>query len=573
MLSTAAPGASPTSARTATTWFFLDVVGAELVILPERAGAVGHARIVLVDAASGAVLKTVEGPAAATTSVAMAEHPRLSDVGLRLFQRDGARWSEIAKVKQITQSGDEEVHVIDPRLWGIQEDCVVSVRDVQRRINLIRELVPAHTALTRILRFPDGRKLQLDFHEPGARPGNVGKRMLPPLRLVPLAQRGAPDPAAVKVSGRLAVSVRRDVTVAPLRLSSAGRGGLATNGLIGAWEGGNPVLEAMEYVLGRQRYQFDAPPSELPPLDDRVVIYAGSPHASWGHFLTQGLSRLWFALQRPDVPLLWDASRLEPYQQRVLDALGITNQSLFLRHTSRFAEVLFPYPGLAIGDFVEPEFGRAIGRIRPAQVVPGKRLFVTRARLGTTRGTQNSGQAHHLESILGSYGFEAFAPEEHPLEVQLEELTSAETVIGVEGSAFHTLLLVQGQIETRFWAFTRHRAGGGVFQHIKDAKRLRYETLNFVRSASDGARGSLDLDLEALDDALRATDGLTSNLSALDPHLEQPFTHQTSFSAHLSNTQVTMTGTELDMSVAAHLVRADAASHAKQIEKLIASYV
>ncbi|MEE3703903.1 glycosyltransferase family 61 protein, partial [Pasteurella multocida] len=192
---------------------------------------------------------------------------------------------------------------------------------------------------------------------------------------------------------------------------------------------------------------------------------------------------------------------------------------------------------------------RAVGRVEPSAQIAGKRLFISRSGLDAS----SSEHEVQLDQLVSRFGFSIFRPEQHTVREQLDEMSSAEVVLGMEGSAFHTPLLLRDPVLTRFWALTRHRAGTGVFEHIRRAKGLRYETLNFLGSAKlGGHRSPLNLDLEALEDALDHTDGFTRNLQHLHDRVEQPWPGQTSFENHLRHAQARQTRAE-DAITRAHL--------------------
>lgn len=535
------------------TWFIIDRWKAMVVAIPSLRGVDCDALVSVCRTSGKEIVAAYSVVAGGSVSIDLSPYARLFEFGLRLQRRVAGGWESVGEIQSLASTPDSEVHRITPLDWGVEGKCIVSLRDVQQNRSVLRVTVPAKASVTRVIDFPDGRKLQFDLLEPDVGAG-AGKRLVPPMRLVPHAQRGLPDSRPITIAGGLRVSRRLDVVLAPLELASAG-GPLATRGTIGAWARGEPIVEAMEYTLGRQRYQFSAMPTEVPSEVSGPVIYAGPTHGSWGHFLTQGLSRLWYAMRHPDVPILWDARVFPPYHQQVLDLLGISNPQLLLTEATRFSEVFFPYPGLSLGDYVLPEFAREVGVVRPDAIVPGKRILLTRARLGQGRGAATSEGPSDLESVAAAHGFTMFAPEEHSPTQQLRELSSAETVLGIEGSAFHTLLLLSGPIETRYWALTRHRGGSGVFQHIKDAKGLRYETLNFLGHGRVSARSAISLDLTELDNVLDATDGLSARLHKVEPYLEQPARSQTSFLPHIQNTQVRLTALEEAMSTVAEALR------------------
>ena len=305
------------------------------------------------------------------------------------------------------------------------------------------------------------------------------------------------------------------------------------SGCLGVWSEGEPVVEAMEFAMRRQRYIFQP----VPPVPDRHfnrLIYLGPPHGSYGHFLTQGLSRAWYALAHPDVPVVWDASRLPGgYAREILDLVGLRNEHVFLGVPLHADEVIFPFPGICVGDYVLPEFTRVIGRVEPSRVIKGKKLYISRSGIANHRAN-----AEGLDEIVVRHGFQIYCPEEYPMRDQLAEMSSAQVVLGIEGSAMHSVLLLRDPVETSFWSLARHRRGKGVYGHIKAAKSLRYETLDFYSALCQSAHDELKLDLSALDEALAATDGLTTNLEWLAERVMNEQDPPTSFAVHLNNCQI-----------------------------------
>jgi hypothetical protein len=302
-------------------------------------------------------------------------------------------------------------------------------------------------------------------------------------------------------------------------------------GYLGAWSDGEAAPEAMEFAMRRQRYVFQ-PVSPVPNRHFDRLIYLGSPHGSYGHFLTQGLSRAWYALAHPEAPVVWDAPRLSGgYMQEILDLIGLRNEAVFLDTPLHADEVIFPFPGICVGDYVLPEFAQAIGRVEPSRMIDGKKLFISRS-------GENRANAEDLDEIAARHGFQIYQPEKHSVRDQLAELSSARVVLGIEGSAMHSVLLLRDPVETSFWSLARHRGGGGVYGHIKAAKSLRYETLEFRSAPCRSARDEIKLDLAALDEALAATDGLTTNLERVAGRMMNEWNPSTSFAVHLNNCQV-----------------------------------
>lgn len=414
------------------------------------------------------------------------------------------------------------IESLRPWEWGVEVDCWVRLYDLTRSTTRLLKFVPAggsvqwrHDGLERplVLSF---RRVAGDG-SPSAALGSVHS-------WAPSSMRGTVTIDSTS-DAALTATHRSNVVLAPHLALSVGTAPLATKGYVGAWEGGQLVPEIMDFALGRPYYSFHAPTKPL-RKSSRTVIYLGPPQGSWGHFLTQSLSRIWYALAHPEIPVIWDSGSLAPWQLDVLQAIGLQNDQLFLTERIEYESVVFPVPGVSIGDYVASEFTDSVARVEPSAMQPGKRLFLSR----TLSGAPISPDERNLDLIAERNGYEVFHPQQHSVREQLHEISSSEIIFGVESSAFHTVVLLRGQLPTTFWALSRHRGGSGVFEHIKQAKRLRYETLNFLKPRKLLPHDApLELDLAAIENAVRTTHGLKRDTELLAEHLEQPWPGQSSF--------------------------------------------
>lgn len=494
----------------------------DLVVLP---GAVGLPPGCRVQVHRGAeLLVTSLADEAGTVRVPLAQVVPLRGASITLQVPVGRRrttWQDWNAPAPLHVLGDVALWQVDPQQWGMGPGCRMLVHDDRTGELMVDRTLSDGSTVPCVYRpGVPGNRYRLSFRD------GRGRRT-PLARLVEHQFRAARP--ATEQHGALELTRRRDVVLAPLVLVRGPRSGIDTWGYLGAWSEGHPVPEAMEFALRRQRYLFQPVPPTTERHFDRL-IYLGSPHGQFGHFLTQGLSRAWYALEHPDVPVVWDASRLLPFQHDVLDAIGLRNECVFLDAPLHADEVVFPFPGIGLGDYVQPEFAQVLGLIEPSRVIEGKKLFLSRAGMDRASGDR-------LDDLVVRHGFTLYRPEEHPVLDQLAELSSAQVVLGVEGSALHSLLLLRDPVGTSFWSLARHRGGGGVYGHIKAAKSLRYETLDFRSAPCRSAREELHLDLDALDEALAATHGFTTNLEVLADRTMDVRDPPTPFATHLDNCQ------------------------------------
>ncbi len=515
-------------------YYFVDGRAEELVVVPALLDAREETRVRIDNEHTGTALEQ-SIPPGGRARVPLRDLLPLKHAVISLLRERAGAWSVWQRRASLEHVGEFAHAVISPAEWGVHADAIAVLREAASRAVVARRFVAADNSVEYVYPVAHQHALTLEFHRAGADRVTLGERIGPTLRWTPTDMEGASPSRVHATPHGMSFTSRRDVTLAPRILRGFGERALRTEGYLGAWNGGEPIPEAMDFVMGRQEMLFHPEVPEPTARYTGRVIYMGRPHGSWGHFLTQGLARSWYAMEHPDVPIVWDNPRpLPAYQQQVLDMIGVRNKQIFLTEASHFEEVVFPYPGVCIGDYVLPEFARAVGNFAPATLEPGKKLFLSRS------GTSNfpGGIESELDRLLERFGFAVFRPEQHDLEKQLVEISSAEVVLAVEGSSLHTPLLLKDPINTQFWALSRHRRGAGLFEHIRTAKSLDYQTLNFLRSRTRRARDPIDLDLGALEDAMRCTGGLEHSMDYLTPFLERPDSTQLSYGTHLQHTQV-----------------------------------
>ena len=533
-------------------YYLVDRDNARLLIFPLLANIDSDSRVSVYDHKAGrnSLIKVI--PSGERCHIPLRELLPLSDFSIKLQLRQAGVWVDHLPSARMASLGNFSVSRISPGAWGISDDCVVILRNPHTHALVARHFVAAGDEVDCSYETDSG-KLLLSFFRSEA-DGSIGAGLTPPIRLVPTDQLGRPPADIQHVGPELAYTRRQNVTLAPVVSKPGGKGGLATRGYLAARQGTEPIVEAMDFALGRQHYLYQ-PYRAASKVQSGTAIYLGLPHGSWGHFLTQGLSRVWYALLHPELPVVWDCRRLRPYQQEVLDLIGMKNQQHFITEPVVFENVIFPFPGVCIGDFVLKGFTDSIGRVPAANRVPGKKTFLSRSGLDTASGGLQGRTDAELDRLAERYGFALFHPEQHSIKEQLDEISSSETVLAVEGSALHSVLLLRDPLDTTFWALSRHRGGSGVYAHIKAAKELQYETLNFLRSRLAGHRDEIDIDLDEFETALARTNGLTENLHLLNDRIEHPIDVQTSFQAHMNNTQTEMSHLEGDLTDAFFALR------------------
>lgn len=234
----------------------------------------------------------------------------------------------------------------------------------------------------------------------------------------------------------------KDAVVAPLRRTAKQKREFHCGAFTKTLE---PIEPSLFWRNGRQ---LGVPYPVVGPVveDDRRVIYGGRLFNHFGHFLLEGLARLWVARDQPDLPIVWSTwerlgtSVYRGWQQGILSAIGLEREAIFLTQPTRFSSVVVPEPGYVTPTVFDRDYARFIGCYSnpdPAKRAP---LWLSRSRLEDAGGDL---LAPRLEARLADEGWTILHPQEMPVAAQLDYLSNATRVAGELGSAFHLLVLLK----------------------------------------------------------------------------------------------------------------------------------
>lgn len=205
---------------------------------------------------------------------------------------------------------------------------------------------------------------------------------------------------------------------------------------------------------GLARFIAAGPPTMPQPTDfitvDQPVVYLAWLQNHWGHFLAEGISRLWVFSEYPELKKLlglYCCSRLP--HKNIRDFIEALDFDVYFggdnRHQAiRFRKIFIPVPSFAI--HVE---AYTVHRKVTATVVErnlrnecpqlsSQPVFLSRSKLAGARVISNETE---LERILAKMGFLIVYPEELTLSSQVQLFNRHRYFAGCWGSAFHTTIL------------------------------------------------------------------------------------------------------------------------------------
>jgi Glycosyltransferase 61 len=205
---------------------------------------------------------------------------------------------------------------------------------------------------------------------------------------------------------------------------------------------------------------FNLPPKEVPhkitpPKNlkkvNQTFIYGGHfIHNHYGHFLTECLSRLWYAVKDEEHPILCSEEQRFSINKSFVDifmnSINIDKERFIsLRKPICFREITIPYPS-----FMFRREGFSVHKLLPESVaqtiLPTKLnktmqpLYISRAKFISNNSSRSIENEKILEEKLRDKNFAIAYPEQLSLEEQIYLINKHEVIVGVCGSALHNIL-------------------------------------------------------------------------------------------------------------------------------------
>ena len=252
--------------------------------------------------------------------------------------------------------------------------------------------------------------------------------------------------------------------------------------LAGVYLHGKPLSGALLF-RHYARIEFLKPCAEPEIRVDAPAIYCGRFFRHYGHFLLESLSRLMLAKTYPSLLCCYvkdDDDALSPWQREILDLLGIRNTLFEITRPTAFRTLFIPPPGYIIPTEFTARHAAFLACVNPEKVEKGRRLYLSRSHL-QNRVYENEAEA---ENLLRRYGWDILHPETVSVREQLREISRSDIVLGIEGSAFHSILLFR-DLQTRIYAISRDNNENYVT--IRQRKGFFYKRINM------GNNGLLDI--------------------------------------------------------------------------------
>ena len=238
----------------------------------------------------------------------------------------------------------------------------------------------------------------------------------------------------------------------------------------------------------------------------KPLLYLSWVQAHWGHFLTEGVSRLWARSLYPDLKKIRCLS-CAPFPETAavaeyLAALGISSEQV--RHFQvpvRLDKCFIPAASFAnrgeaysvhlrVSQEVVLAAAAAHGDARGSSQ---QAVFLSRSRLGSERVTRRELE---LEQVLANRGIRIAHPEQLSLAEQIHLFNAHQTFIGCWGSAFHGLCLARApeRITTHVIIDTVPNANYLMFDALLECRSNYIQALHTTAGTVPGSDFTIDVE-------------------------------------------------------------------------------
>lgn len=178
----------------------------------------------------------------------------------------------------------------------------------------------------------------------------------------------------------------------------------------------------------------------------KKAVYLGGCHNQWGHFLIEGLSRVWAILESDKYKdyelcyILSKATSFPSYMKEIFTLSGIDYTRINLIETpTMYDEVVVPQISSKLDTFWTDEYVATINKIKSnVTSVQGGKYYLSR-----TAFSDNIIGETVLEDIFRKNGYEIISPEQLSATEQIAIFSGADEIASISGSAAHSMVFMK----------------------------------------------------------------------------------------------------------------------------------
>ena len=253
-----------------------------------------------------------------------------------------------------------------------------------------------------------------------------------------------------KLSRDLEISEFPNCTVFPLEQSTSGLSSLSYGGIQS--EDGNFISQSLtkrvspKYTEIKFTDWFTTTTNNEVAIEDNLekeAVFLGAIPKHYGHFITEGMSRLWYLLDREidDKELIYISEEGDDFFFELFEIFGIASKNLKrINEPTRFSRIIIPEPSIRLHDYYHDLFNQTIQRVVDSVAkTKVSNIYISKKQRFNGRAIGE----RVIENIFRHNGFEILYPEQVPLKDFISILNSAKTVVSSSGTSAHNALFMR----------------------------------------------------------------------------------------------------------------------------------
>ena len=203
-------------------------------------------------------------------------------------------------------------------------------------------------------------------------------------------------------------------------------------------------------IPGRVQFAY---PFENPETREETVVYCGYMVNHWGHFLIEGVTRLWYFLEQdPSVDKYvffldeGEQRQIQGNYREFFRLLGIWDKLEFINRPTTFRRVIVPDRGIHMRQGYAPKLLGVFDRI--AENVRPQPDWDTPEKIYFSRSQFQKGQPFEfgfdaLDNFFAKNGYTILYPEKVPLSRMIHYIRSCQVVATLSGTLPHNMLFAR----------------------------------------------------------------------------------------------------------------------------------
>lgn len=175
---------------------------------------------------------------------------------------------------------------------------------------------------------------------------------------------------------------------------------------------------------------------------DQDVVFLGALSSHYGHFITEGLARLWFFLDPQNIRYK-GVYIVEHKNNKFIDLFkffGMQDKNLIeVTKPTRFRSVIVPEQSIRLHDFYHSNYKRTIDKIKEKIIAAEyKKVYFSKSMSGNARGIGE----FPIQHVFEKNGFNIFYPENMSMYETISVLKGCDEFVASSGTNIHNSIFI-----------------------------------------------------------------------------------------------------------------------------------